>query len=60
MHELVENASKMLVGLVTVEIEASGVIVPSRGEYHRRRQNWTRPLIVSTVKSCRLLEYESY
>jgi len=23
MHELVENASKMLVGLVTVEIEAS-------------------------------------
>src|SRR5271157_3044419 len=34
---------------------SSGVVVPSFGEYHRRLQSCTRPLIVSTVKSCRPL-----
>src|SRR5262249_6378624 len=31
---------------------SSGVVVPSPGQYHRRRQIRTRPLTVKAVKSC--------
>ena len=35
--------------------ESSGVVDPSPAECQRHRQSRTRPLIVSTVKSCRPL-----
>ena len=54
-RQAISRTPRLIVLSTVSSHRSSGVVVPSSGEYHRRRQSWTRPLIVSTVKSCRPL-----
>src|SRR3954468_19543891 len=54
-RQAISRTPRLIVASTVSSHWSSGVVVPSPGECHRRRQSRTRPLIVSTVKSCRPL-----
>ena len=54
-RQAISRTPRLMVPSAASSHRSRGAVVPSSGEYHRRRHSWTRPLIVSTVKSCRPL-----
>src|SRR3954468_12911288 len=54
-RQAISRTPRLIVASTVSSHRSSGVVVPSPGECHRRRQSRTRPLIVSTVTSCRPL-----
>src|SRR5205085_10185036 len=54
-RQAISRTPRLIVASTVSSQESSGVVVPSPGQCQRRRRSRTRPLIVSTVKSCRPL-----